>query len=173
MSVLRLYRDARLDGSELWLVSRKAVSVMAVELTDADYQRLLAFRTQLRRFDQWSARRAVDSGLTHAQHQLLLAIRGHTDPRGPTIGEVAEYLLVRHHTAVELANRTEELGYISRSRDGDDRRVVRLALTAKGKRRIRSLSATHLEELRQLAPILTALAQNGKPARRPRRSSSA
>lgn len=146
---------------------------MAVELSDADYERLLAFRTQLRRFDQWSARKAVASGLTHVQHQLLLAIRGHPDSRGPTIGEVADYLLVRHHTAVELANRTEELGYISRVRDGDDRRVVRLILTAKGKRLIRSLSAAHLEELRQLAPMLAALADNAGPARRNRRSRTA
>jgi DNA-binding MarR family transcriptional regulator len=128
-----------------------------VELSDADYRRLLAFRTQLRHFDQWSARRAGDFGLTHAQHQLLLAIRGHGDSRGPTITEVAEYLLVRHHTAVELANRTQQLGLIARTRDGDDQRVVRLMLTAKGRRRIRSLSAAHLEELRELAPVLDAL----------------
>jgi DNA-binding MarR family transcriptional regulator len=131
-----------------------------VQLSDADYRRLLAFRTQLRRFDQWSAKRAGDFGLTHAQHQLLLAIRGHGDSRGPTIGEVAEYLLVRHHTAVELANRCQELGLVSRSRDGDDRRLVRLVLTAEGRRRIRSLSAAHLEELRELAPVLTAVVEH-------------
>ena len=147
--------------------------MVAVELSDADYQRLLAFRTQLRRFDQWSARRALAFGLTHAQHQLLLAIRGHTDPRGPTISEVADYLLVRHHTAVELANRTEELGYISRSRDGEDRRVVRLTLTAKGKRLVRKLSAAHLEELRELAPILTALMPDDARAGRTRRANTA
>jgi DNA-binding MarR family transcriptional regulator len=128
-----------------------------VEPSDADYRRLLAFRVQLRRFDQWSATRAGDFGLTHAQHQLLLAIRGHDDSRGPTVGEVADYLLVRHHTAVELANRTQQLGLIARTRDGNDRRIVRLALTAKGRRRIRSLSAAHLEELRELAPVLDAL----------------
>jgi DNA-binding MarR family transcriptional regulator len=131
--------------------------VSTVELSDADYRRLLAFRTQLRRFDQWSTKRAGDFGLTHAQHQLLLAIRGHGDSRGPTIGEVADYLLVRHHTAVELANRAQELGLIARTRDRDDRRIVRLVLTAKGRRRIRSLTAAHLEELRELAPVLTAL----------------
>jgi DNA-binding MarR family transcriptional regulator len=139
---------------------RKVVAEVAAELTDAEYQRLLAFRIMLRRFDQWSTRQALDSGLTHAQHQLLLAIRGHASHRGPTIGDVAQDLLVRHHTAVELANRTEELGLIARTRDSDDRRVVRLTLTAKGRRRIRSLSAAHLDELRQLAPILNALVEN-------------
>lgn len=128
----------------------------AVQISDADYQRLLAFRTQLRRFDQWSARQAAQFGLTHAQHQLLLAIRGHDDARGPTVGQAAEYLLVRHHTAVELANRAAELGLITRKRDRVDGRVVRLALTAKGRRSIHALSAAHLDELRQLASILTA-----------------
>jgi DNA-binding MarR family transcriptional regulator len=139
---------------------------VAVELTDTEYQRLLAFRILLRRFDQWSTRKALDSGLTHAQHQLLLAIRGHADHRGPTVGQVAQDLLVRHHTAVELADRTEELGLISRTRDLDDRRVVRLTLTAKGRRRIRSLSAAHLDELCQLAPILSALVEQSGKARR-------
>jgi DNA-binding MarR family transcriptional regulator len=135
----------------------------AVEISDADYRRLLAFRTQLRYFDQWSARQAAEFGLTHAQHQLLLAIRGHDDARGPTVGEVAKYLLVRHHTAVELANRAEELGLIARRRDRADGRVVRLVLTAKGRRSIRALSAAHLEELRQLAPILAAVIDRNSP----------
>jgi DNA-binding MarR family transcriptional regulator len=135
--------------------------VSAVELSDTDYQRLLAFRNQLRRFDQWSTDRAARSGLTHAQHQLLLAIRGHSDPRGPTIGDVAEYLLVRHHTAVELANRTEALGLIVRRRDRDDGRVVRLGLTAKGRRRIQALTTAHLEELTQLERILAAAVRRG------------
>ena len=65
--------------------------------------------------------------------------------------------MVRHHTAVELANRTEGLGLIARVRDRGDGRVVRLVLTAKGRRRIRSLSAAHLEELRELASALAAV----------------
>lgn len=150
------------------MLGEGAASAVVAELSDADYQRLLAFRTQLRRFDQWSAQRARDYGLTHTQHQLLLAVRGHPDSRGPTIGDVAESLLVRHHTAVELVNRVEYLGLISRTRDGDDRRVVRLALTDNGKRRIRALSAAHLEELSQLAPILNAVA--GAAVRDGRRS---
>lgn len=68
-----------------------------VSLPDATYARLLALRTSLRHFERWSERQAQAAGLTAAQHQLLLAIRGHDDPRGPTIGEVADYLLLRHH----------------------------------------------------------------------------
>ncbi|TWP33985.1 MarR family transcriptional regulator [Leekyejoonella antrihumi] len=96
-------------------------------------------------------------GLTGSQHQLLLAIRGHRGPEGPTIGEVADYLLVRHNTAVELVNRTQELGLIERVRDDVDHRVVRLTLTDEGRKRLNALSAEHIEELARLATVVDEL----------------
>ncbi len=125
--------------------------------SDKDYEHLLAFRTRLRRFDQWSRAAAEEHGLTHAQHQLLLAIRGFRGPGGPTIGEVAEMLFVKHHTATELVDRTQAIGLIHRVRDEEDSRRVRLVLTGKGREAIRSLTDAHLEELRRLAPLLGEL----------------
>ncbi|MGZ4507729.1 MAG: MarR family winged helix-turn-helix transcriptional regulator [Blastococcus sp.] len=122
--------------------------------SDADYQRLLAFRVRLRRFDQWSRGAAEERGLTHAQHQLLLAVRGHPGTRGPTIGEAAEYLLVRHSTLSELVDRAGALGLVERERDDEDHRVIRLRLTEQGHRVLTELTAAHLEELRRLAPLL-------------------
>jgi len=122
--------------------------------SDADYQRLLAFRVRLRLFDQWSRGAAEERGLTHAQHQLLLAVRGHPGTRGPTIGEAAEYLLVRHSTLSELVDRAGALGLVARERDDDDHRVIRLRLTEQGRRVLTELTAAHLEELRRLAPLL-------------------
>lgn len=127
---------------------------MAPELSDEDYLRLLAFRDGLRRFLRWSAQRAEAAGLTSAQHQLLLAVRGHDDPRGPTIGDVANHLLLRHHSAVELVDRTAAAGLVRRGIDDGDRRVVRLQLTPMGSRRLNELSALHLEELKRLAAQL-------------------
>lgn len=126
--------------------------------TDAQYQRLLAFRTTLRRFDQWSRQAAEQRGLTHTQHQLLLAIRGSATPDGPTIGEVAESLQVKHHTASGLVDRTQELGLLDRLRDGDDYRRVRLRLTEHGHRVLRELTAVHMDELRRCGPLLDPLA---------------
>jgi len=122
--------------------------------TDADYARLLDFRVQLRRFDQWSRAAAAEHGLTHAQHQLLLAIRGHRGEDSPTIGQVADHLLVKHHTVSELADRTSELGLVERVRDAADHRVVRLRLTEAGQQVLTDLTAVHLAELRGLAPFL-------------------
>lgn len=121
---------------------------------ELDFRALLTFRTALRRFNRWSETQAQAVGLTHAQHQLLLAIKGHDDPRGPTIGETADYLLLRHHSAVELVNRAQAAGYIERVKDEADGRVVRLHLTAYGEEAINKLTQLHLDELRQLAPLL-------------------
>lgn len=122
--------------------------------TDKDYERLLTFRTRLREFDQWSRAAAEQQGLTHAQHQLLLAIRGHRGEDGPTIGDVAESLLVKHHTASELVSRAQDLGLVERERDERDNRRVHLRLTAKGNHALQRLTAVHLEEVRRLAGVV-------------------
>jgi DNA-binding MarR family transcriptional regulator len=127
------------------------------DLTDEQYRRLLAFRTGIRRFLRWSEQQAGEVGLTGAQHQLLLAVRGHDDRLGPTIGDVADYLLLRHHSAVGLVDRAESAGLVSRHSDRRDQRVVRLKLTALGTRRLRQLSELHVEELDRLGPRLRAL----------------
>jgi DNA-binding MarR family transcriptional regulator len=134
---------------------------MPRELTDADYQRLLDLRTGLRRFLRWSEEQAAEAGLTPAQHQLLLAIRGHMSPHapdlGPTIGDVAESLLLRHHSAVGLVDRAVKAGLVARQEDATDRRVVRLHVTPLGHDLLTLLTAAHLEELERLAPRMREL----------------
>ena len=132
-------------------------------LTDADYQRLLAFRTSLRQFLHWSEQQAEAAGLTAAHHQLLLAIRGHVGASGPTIGEVADSLLLRHHSTVGLVDRAEKAGLVERQVDAADRRVVRLRLTAHGEEVLGRLSSAHLEELQHLEPGLRAIWEPPKP----------
>jgi DNA-binding MarR family transcriptional regulator len=126
-------------------------------VTDRDYARLLALRTRLRSFEHWSAERAGEHGLTSSQHQLLLAVRGHHEPDGPTIGQVAEYLMVRHNTAVELVDRTQDLGLLERTRDPEDHRIVRLSLTPEGSDRVAELAGAHIEELSRMGPMIEAL----------------
>jgi len=125
------------------------------EVSDAQYRTLLGFRDALRQFLHWSEGEARAAGLTPSQHQLLLAVRGH--PGEPTIGEIAEHLALRHHSAVELVDRAAAAGLVERHRDEDDQRVVRLRLCPLGEARIEELSRLHLEELRRLAPLLAAL----------------
>jgi DNA-binding MarR family transcriptional regulator len=124
-------------------------------LIDVDFQRLLEFRIGLRRFLRWSEEEAHAAGLTPAQHQLLLAVRG---TRGaPTIGDVAQALLIRHHSAVELVGRAEAAGLLGRRADPDDARVTRLVLTPLGARTIERLTASHLAELERMRPAVRRL----------------
>ncbi|MGZ4127851.1 MAG: MarR family winged helix-turn-helix transcriptional regulator [Actinomycetota bacterium] len=130
---------------------------MARRLHDEDYRRLLDFRSGLRRFLHWSEEQAEATGITAAQHQLLLAVRGHRDPRGPTIGDLAEYLVSRHHSVVGLVDRAETAGLVVRAQDPDDHRVVRVELTDTGAQRLERLGALHLEELARMAPRMREL----------------
>src|SRR4051794_39293001 len=121
---------------------------------ELDFEALLEFRTALRRFNHWSEEQARAVGLTHAQHQLLLAVKGHPGSEPPTIGDVADYLLLRHHSAVELVNRVQAAGLLERNKDAKDARIVRLRLTEDGERCLEKLTSLHLAELGQLAPLL-------------------
>jgi DNA-binding MarR family transcriptional regulator len=120
------------------------------DLADADYQLLLRFRTDLRRFLHWSDEQAQAEGLTSAQHQLLLAIRGHPGPGAPTVSNVADALLLRHHSATGLVDRAVLAGWVKRTRDRDDHRAVRLSITRSGAAKLARLSRRHLQELERL-----------------------
>ena len=122
-----------------------------------DYETLARFRYELRRFQAFSEAAAHRSGLTAHQHQALLAIRGFSS-RGPiSVGDLARYLLIRHHTAVELVDRMVKLQILSRSVDARDGRRVLVQLTSEGERRLQRLSRIHLGELRAIGPTLTKI----------------
>jgi DNA-binding MarR family transcriptional regulator len=123
-------------------------------LTQLDFERLLEFRVTLRRFQRWSEDQAQAAGLTHVQHQLLVAIKGHPGGEPPTVGDLAGYLLLRPHSTVELVDRAELAGLVQRTRDPADGRVVRVRLTPEGDQIVQQLTRAHLERLRELATVL-------------------
>lgn len=128
---------------------------------ESEYQQLLELRTGLRRFLHWSEEKAGEVGLTPAQHQLLLAVKGHRDSRAPTVGDLADSLLLRHHSTVGLIDRAQDAGLVKRCRDGSDQRVVRVVLTRRGESKLEQLTGEHLEELSRLAPTFSGLATRG------------
>jgi DNA-binding MarR family transcriptional regulator len=127
------------------------------QLTRADFERLLAFRIGLRRFQRWSEDQARAAGLTHVQHQLLVAVKGHPGSDPPAVSDLAGYLLLRHHSAVELVDRAEQAGLVRRMPDARDARLVRVRLTSKGERILNELTPAHLIELHSLAAVLDEL----------------
>jgi DNA-binding MarR family transcriptional regulator len=123
-------------------------------LSQTDYRALSDFRYQIRRFLRFSEEAAAAEGLEPQQHQMLLAIQGLDDPGGPTVGRLAEYLMIRHHSAVGMLDRLEERGLVERVRGDGDRRQVRVVIAAEGLRTLKRLSNLHREELRQSGPEL-------------------
>jgi DNA-binding MarR family transcriptional regulator len=123
----------------------------------ADYQALANFRHALRQFLEFSASAAKGVGLTPQQHQAMLAIIGAPEGQPVTVGYLAERMLLKHHSTVELVDRLVELDLLARHPDAADRRKVLLGLTAKGRRLLTKLSTAHIEELRRIRPAFADL----------------
>jgi len=122
-----------------------------------DYETLAEFRYSLRLFLRFSEDAAHQVGLTPRQHQALLAIQGFPDNRRITIGELAERLQIRHHSAVELVNRLALDGLVVRKSSAEDHRRVYVTLTKHGKNILEKLSAVHKQELRRIGPQLNQM----------------
>ena len=123
----------------------------------ADYEALAAFRLALRRFLVFSETVAGAEGIPPQQHQALLAIAGHPGGGAVTVGALAEALVVKHNSAVELSDRMAAAGLLVRTPASDDRRRILLSLTPKAEAALARLSAAHLAQLRLAAPDLIDL----------------
>jgi DNA-binding MarR family transcriptional regulator len=113
----------------------------------SDIRTLARFHYAMRKFARTSEDEAREVGLTPQHHHLLLGVAGFTGKGWATIGELAEFLQVRHHSMVGLVDRAAELGLVRRLASADDRREVRVVLTAEGVRKLRALADLHRREL--------------------------
>ncbi|WP_424812195.1 MarR family winged helix-turn-helix transcriptional regulator [Roseococcus sp. YIM B11640] len=121
------------DELRLWLRLLTCANLIEAQIR----RRLrLEFDTTLPRFD------------------LLAALE--RDGAGLTLGEVSRRMMVSNGNVTGLATRLEAEGLIERRLDADDRRSIRLRLTAKGAREFARQSAAHeswiAEMLEGLAP---------------------
>ncbi len=126
------------------------------DLEQSEYRKLEEFRFQIRRFLNFSEAAAREAGIEPQQHQALLAIKGRPAGSLPTVGLIAERLLLRHHSAVGLVDRLQNLGLVTRETNPDDARQVLVRLTARGERILHRLSLTHRQELDEMGPNLAA-----------------
>jgi DNA-binding MarR family transcriptional regulator len=124
------------------------------DLAGHDYEALAEFRYRIRGFLHFSEVAARNEGLEPQQHQMLLAIRALQTTGEATIGKLAGQLMVRHHSAVGLIDRLAEHGLVERVRQDEDRRQVKVRLTAEGTDKLRHLSGIHRQELRRSGPAL-------------------
>jgi DNA-binding MarR family transcriptional regulator len=128
----------------------------ASPLEDAglDYRALAELRHQIRRFLSFSENEARAAGVEPQQHQLLLAVKGLPAGVRPTIGVLADRLLLKHHTVVGLVDRLVAAELAARFPSETDKREILVRLTARGERILRKLSLTHQAELKTAAPSL-------------------
>jgi DNA-binding MarR family transcriptional regulator len=124
------------------------------DLSLTEYRALAEFRRNIRSFLYFSEEQVRAQGLEPQQHQLLLAIKGLPDGTSATIGELAERMLLKHHSMVELVNRLERHGYVRRSASRQDHRQVLVRLTPAGAGVLRKLSLAHHQELETAGPAL-------------------
>ncbi|HSN19700.1 MAG TPA: MarR family transcriptional regulator [Usitatibacter sp.] len=143
-------------------------------LSSSEYAMLAAFRYKLRQFLAFSEKAAEGVGLTQQQYQALLAVRAHQGPGLLSITDLARQMLIKHHSAVGMVNRLEELGMVRREPAPDDRRKVGIRLTASGQRVFDKLASVHRGELRRIGRDIGRLmtyfgrVAGEKPARRGR-----
>lgn len=140
---------------------------MARPISSAEYEMLANFRYALRQFLRFSETAARRAGITPQQHQALLAIAGFHGREQVTMGELAERLQIRHHSAVGLVNRLVAQGLVVRQQDTEDRRQVFVSLTPAGSEILAQLSAAHREELRRIGPQLHLILEQLTAEERP------
>jgi DNA-binding MarR family transcriptional regulator len=139
----------------------KSTGVMAKPkerpLSLKDYRGLAEIRRGMRQFLEFSASAAQEAGLTPAQHQALLAIKAMPGP--VTVGALADWLGIKPHSAVGLADRLTRSKLVARMRDAKDRRRVQLQLTAGAERKLAALSRVHRAELQRFSRVVAPLLQ--------------
>jgi len=126
-------------------------------VSQEEYETLAAFRYHLRQFLRFSEEAAKHVGLAPQQHQALLTIKGFPGRDYVTVSELAEWLQIKHHSAVGLVNRLVAQGLVIRQSATEDRRQVYIALTPHGIELLSELTTAHQEEIRRMRATLREL----------------
>lgn len=132
-------------------------------LTKQDFEALARFRFGIRRYLHFSEETVRRHGLTPQQYQLMLALKGFPGREWATVRELADRLLLRHHSVVELVNRAQRQGLVERAPHPDDARAVRVQLSTDGEQILARLSALHRDELRRMNATLALPAWQDDP----------
>ena len=108
---------------------------------------LAEFRFQLRRFLSFSEKASEDVGIAAQQYQLLQVIAAVPEGQGASISYLAERMILKHNSTVELVDRAGRAGLIRREADDEDLRRSLVRLTADGEKILERLVPVHLGEL--------------------------
>jgi len=94
-------------------------------------------------------------GLTLGQFDILATLRRHGPKGGLSPSQLLESVMLSSGGMTARLDKLAEAGLVYRKADPDDRRVVKVALTAKGRRLIDAATATRFAEAAASLPPLS------------------
>lgn len=131
------------------------MSIVKLHPASAQSLRSLAeFRYQLRRFLSFSEAASESCGIGVQQYQLMQVIAAIPEGQHASITYLAERMILRHNSTVELVDRAERAGLVRRESDPKDMRRSLVLLTTQGRDILERLVAEHLRELSPLCEHL-------------------
>ena len=120
---------------------------------------LAEFRYRLRRFLSFSEAASEVVGISAQQYQVLQVVAAVPAGEESSISYIAERMVVRHNSAVELVDRAEKAGLVRRVADENDHRRSLVEITARGAELLSQLVAQHLIEVEAEGPELVRTLQ--------------
>jgi len=142
------YIVLRYNNIETMTATARTKTKTKITITTADYRALAAWRYRIRIFLQEGDAAARRAGVEPQQYLLMLAVRGLPENAEATVQTLAERLMLKHNSTVELIDRLEAHGYVRRRRSRDDRRRVLVELLPRGRKLVERVALHRLNELR-------------------------
>jgi DNA-binding MarR family transcriptional regulator len=130
------------------------VDQMDVSKVQSQIKSLAEFRFQMRKFLSFSEIASERCGIPAQQYQLMQVIAAMPEDQQASITYLAERMILRHNSAVELVDRAERAGLVRRESDPKDMRRSLVQLTPQGQTILQRLVAEHLSELAPLCEHL-------------------
>lgn len=111
---------------------------------------LAEFRFQLRQFLAFSEISSERHGIQAQQYQLLQVIAAAPAAQPASVSYLADRMVLRHNSTVELVDRAERAGLVRRHTDERDLRRSLIKITPAGEQVLRAMVAEHIQELERL-----------------------
>jgi DNA-binding MarR family transcriptional regulator len=108
-----------------------------------------------RMLDRELKRFFAEHGLESGEYDVLATVHRSGRPEGLTAGSFLKAALVTSGAVTNRVDRMEAKGLVERVRDSDDRRSVKIRLTARGTEIVQRVTALHLANERRLLAALS------------------
>jgi DNA-binding MarR family transcriptional regulator len=125
---------------------------------------LAEFRFQLRQFLAFSEISSERHGIQAQQYQLLQVIAAAPPGQPASVSYLADRMVLRHNSTVELVDRAERAGLVRRHTDERDLRRSLIKITPTGEHLLHAMVAEHIQELERLGDrIISSLRAVSQP----------